>query len=99
MTSEWPGRAQTVHGPGVNLPSMNLTGVTPILYASDFARSMDYFVDKLGFRKLWDWGTPPTFGAVGRGHIELFLCFGSQGQPGTWLSIFLDDVDELHADL
>jgi hypothetical protein len=78
---------------------MMLTGLTPILYVSDFARSMSYFVDKLGFQKLWDWGTPPTFGAVGRDHIELFLSAGGQGQPGTWMSIFLDDVDNLHEEL
>jgi catechol 2,3-dioxygenase-like lactoylglutathione lyase family enzyme len=78
---------------------MNLTGLTPILYASDFARSMDYFVDKLGFRKLWDWGTPPTFGGVGRDHVELFLSLGAQGQPGTWMSVFVHDVDDLHEEL
>jgi catechol 2,3-dioxygenase-like lactoylglutathione lyase family enzyme len=78
---------------------MMVTGLTPILYASDFQRLMDYFVDKLGFRKLWDWGAPPTFGAVGRDHAEIFLCQGGQGQPGTWLSVFVEDVDELHAEV
>src|SRR5262245_14479446 len=78
---------------------MKVSGLTPILYASDFQRTMDYFVDKLGFRKLWDWGSPPTFGAVARDQSEIFLCQGGQGQPGTWLSIFVDDVDELHDEL
>jgi hypothetical protein len=80
-------------------PQPRITGLTPILYASDFARTMGYFVDKLGFRKLWDWGTPATFGGVARDTIEIFLCQGGQGQPGTWMSIFVDDVDELHAEL
>lgn len=78
---------------------MKVTGLAPILYASDFARSMTYFMDTLGFRKLWDWGTPPTFGAVARDQVELFLCLQSQGQPGTWLSVFVDDVDELHDEI
>jgi hypothetical protein len=78
---------------------MKIAGLTPILYASAFTPLMDYFVDKLGFRKLWDWGAPPTFGAVGRDQIEIFLCQGSQGQPGTWMSIFVDDVDELYDEL
>jgi hypothetical protein len=78
---------------------MKVTGLTPVLYASDFGRLMDHFVDKLGFRKLWDWGSPPTFGAVARDHAEIFLCQGGQGQPGTWLSVFVDDVDELHEEL
>jgi hypothetical protein len=78
---------------------MVVTGVTPILYASEFQRTMDYFVEKLGFRKLWDWGTPPTFGAVARDRTEIFLCQGGQGRPGSWMSVFVDDVDELHEEL
>jgi hypothetical protein len=78
---------------------MLVTGLTPILYASQFQPLMDYFVERLGFRKLWDWGSPPTFGGVARDHAEIFLCQGGQGQPGTWLSIFVDDVDELHEEL
>jgi hypothetical protein len=77
---------------------MSVTGITPILYASDFGRTMEYFVEKLGFRKLWDWGTPPTFGAVARDHAEIFLCEGNQGGPGTWMSVFVEDVDDLHED-
>lgn len=70
--------------------------ITPILYASDFQRSMSYFVDKLGFRKLWDWGAPPSFGAVGRDKVEIFLCQGRQGQTGTWMFVFVDNADALH---
>ena len=78
---------------------MAVHNLVPILYASDFARSMSYFTDKLGFKKLWDWGDPPGFGAVARDKIEIFLCLNGQGQPGTWMSVFVDDVDELHTEL
>ncbi|MGB7844500.1 MAG: bleomycin resistance family protein [Candidatus Acidiferrum sp.] len=70
--------------------------VVPILNVKNFAASMDYYQNKLGFRKKWDWGDPPTFGCVVRGKVEIFLCEGAQGQPGTWMSIFMDDVDALH---
>ena len=70
--------------------------VVPILNVKNFAASLDYYVDKLGFRKKWDWGDPPNFGCVTRGNVEIFLCEGAQGQPGTWMSIFVDDVDALH---
>ncbi len=70
--------------------------VVPILNVKNFAESMDYYVNKLGFRKKWDWGDPPTFGSVTRGKVEIFLCEGAQGQPGMWMSIFVDDVDALH---
>lgn len=78
---------------------MAVHNLVPILYVTDFARSMSYFTDVLGFKKLWDWGSPPSFGAVARDKIEIFLCLNGQGQPGTWMSIFVDDVDDLHAEI
>jgi hypothetical protein len=54
---------------------------------------MRYYTGKLLFEKLWDWGDPPTFGAVRLGKAEIFFCLRGQGSPGTWLAIFLDDVD------
>ena len=64
---------------------------------------------------MWDWGAPPTFGAVGCGVGEIFLSvdgqggrgrgtntttFGPtgdrQGDKGVWMSVFVDDVDEVH---
>ena len=70
--------------------------VVPILRVKNFAVAMDYYVNKLGFTKKWDWGAPPGFGCVTRGKVEIFLCEGAQGQAGTWLSIFAEDVDALH---
>lgn len=70
--------------------------VVPILNVKNFAASTDYYVGKLGFTKKWDWGTPPTFGCITRGKIDIFLCEGAQGRAGTWLSIFTEDVDALH---
>lgn len=67
----------------------------PILNVRNFAASLDYYVTKLGFAKKWDWGTPPTFGSVARDGVEIFLCQGGQGQPGMWMSVFMDDVDAL----
>jgi uncharacterized glyoxalase superfamily protein PhnB len=69
---------------------------TPILNVKNLQASMDYYVEKLGFEKMWDWGDPPDFGCVKRGKVEIYLCEGSQGQPGTWMSIFVDDVDTLY---
>lgn len=70
--------------------------VIPILRVKNFGEAMEYYVTKLGFQKRWDWGTPPTFGCVTRGNVNIFLCEGAQGQPGMWMSIFLEDVDALH---
>jgi hypothetical protein len=72
------------------------SGAVPILNVKNFAASADYYVNKLGFEKEWDWGSPANFGCVGRGDAQIFLCEGGQGQSGMWMSIFLEDVDALH---
>lgn len=71
-------------------------GLTPILSVKSVPESIDYYVKKLGFKMDWDWGTPPTFASVSRGKVCIFFCQGGQGQPGTWMSIFVDDVDALY---
>src|SRR5262249_5732120 len=78
---------------------MMMHNLVPILYASDFARTLSYFTETLGFKKLWDWGDPPGFGAVARDKIEIFLCQGGQGNPGTWMEIFVEDVDDLYEEI
>ena len=60
---------------------MNVQHISPILNVSDIAASFSWF-EKFGWRKLWDWGTPPGFGAVRCGHFEIFLCQGAQGGRG-----------------
>jgi len=46
------------------------------------AASFAWF-EKWGWKKLWDWGTRPTFGAVGSGKGAcIFLCQGAQGGRG-----------------
>lgn len=70
----------------------------PIFNVKSVPASIDYYVERLGFHKEWDWGSPPTFACVFRDSVRIFLCQGAQGAPGTWLSIFVHDVDALHED-
>ncbi len=56
-------------------------GLTPILNVSDLQQSFAWF-EKLGWTKLWEWGDPPDFGAVGSGTCEIFLCLDCQGGRG-----------------
>lgn len=56
-------------------------GLTPILNVSNIQESFAWF-EKLGWKKLWEWGDPPGFGAVGSGTCEIFLCMGGQGGRG-----------------
>ena len=55
--------------------------LTPILNVSDMEQSFAWF-EKLGWRKAWDWGQPPTFGGVCSGPCEIFLCLDGQGGRG-----------------
>lgn len=62
-------------------PRMSIRGLTPILNVSDLTASFVWF-EKWGWKKLWDWGVPATFGALGSGECEIFLCYGAQGGRG-----------------
>ena len=44
------------------LARMDAKAITPILNVSDIGASFAWF-EKWGWKKLWDWGTPATFGA------------------------------------
>src|SRR5262245_47145937 len=56
-------------------------GLTPILNVSNMQESFAWF-EKFGWKKAWDWGTPPNFGAVCSGECEIFLCADCQGGRG-----------------
>jgi len=91
---------------------MKVRCLTPILNVSNIVESFAWF-GKLGWTRLWDWGAPPTFGAVGCGSIEIFLCERGQGhggsrldaaaldeEVGVWMAWNLGtpaEVDEVHA--
>jgi catechol 2,3-dioxygenase-like lactoylglutathione lyase family enzyme len=70
--------------------------IVPILYSRDIAASLAFYTGVLGFQQSWDFGDPPTFGGVCKDSVEVFFCKEGQGQPGTWLSIVIDKVDEYY---
>jgi hypothetical protein len=80
------------------LSSNRFESAIPILNVKNVPNAIAYYVGKLGFRKEWDWGEPATFGCVVRDAVRIFLCEGAQGSPGTWISIFVHDVDALYED-
>jgi catechol 2,3-dioxygenase-like lactoylglutathione lyase family enzyme len=55
--------------------------ITPILNVSNIEESFAWF-ERLGWKKGWDWGEPPTFGGVCSGDCEIFLCLDGQGSRG-----------------
>jgi uncharacterized glyoxalase superfamily protein PhnB len=73
--------------------------ITPILRVRDVEASIAYYMERLGFTDCWRFGRPPTFGGARRDGLEVQFCKDCQGGPGTWMSIWVDDVDALHAEL
>lgn len=71
--------------------------VVPILYSSDVKRSTAYYIEQLAFDDKWEWDSDPTtFGGVQKDCVRLFFCLNYQGNPGTWLAINVDNVDEYY---
>ena len=70
--------------------------IIPILYVKNFAASIDYYVNVLGFTKDWDWGDPPAFGSVSRDDFSIMLSEGWGGHPGTWIWIGVEDAEAFY---
>jgi predicted enzyme related to lactoylglutathione lyase len=66
----------------------------PILRVSDMAATVRYYSEALGFVNA-DWGSD-GFTCVSRDKASIYLCRGSQGQPGTWCWIGVEDADALY---
>jgi hypothetical protein len=65
----------------------------PILRVADMSRSLNNYVNVLGFKNA-EWGSG-DFTAVTRDGAGIDLCRDGQGQPGTWVWIGVADVEAL----
>jgi hypothetical protein len=86
-----------------------LFGLRPILCVESVARSIQYYVESLGFRVGLTWSDKegrflrpgdegePTFALVGRGQVQLMLVQKAQGVPGMWLHLDVHTADQLDA--
>ncbi len=77
--------------------SVGFEGVCPILRVESVPKSLDYYVQVLGFKKDWDFpeGQAPFFASVSRGKCHIFLSEGDQGNPGTWIWVGVEDAEAL----
>ena len=75
---------------------------TTVMTVNNVLESMAYYRDKLGFDVAFEYGTPTFYVGLCSGEVTLHLVAADQTprQPGHGaVSIFVDDVDALHADL
>ena len=70
--------------------------IIPILNVKNFAASVDYYVNVLGFRLEWEWGDPPDVGSVERDGYSIMLVEGEQGHAGTWIWMGVEDGDQYY---
>jgi len=78
---------------GQTASAVPFDGVTPILRVGNLSASIDYYVQKLGFKVDWQ---DAIFASVSRGRCHIFLSQGDQGHPGAWVWIGVEDSDALH---
>ena len=72
-----------------------LENIAPILAVEDIPRSLQFYVDVLGFKKAV-WGDE-NFTSINRDNTGIYLCKGGQGSPGTWIWVGFDgDIFALH---
>ena len=69
-------------------------GANPILNVADMRRSVQYYVQVLGFTNA-TWGGD-DFTCVTRDDAGIYLSGSGQGQPGTWAWIGVEDVGALY---
>ncbi len=69
----------------------------PIFGVRDMAAAIGYYEAKLGFRKEWGWGDPPTFACVMRDETRLFLSQVDNPSRAT-VYVTVNNVDALYED-
>ncbi|GAA4181751.1 VOC family protein [Shinella granuli] len=86
---DWPALrtgAPTMHSTTENMPQGPiLSGAEPVLYVTDFAASLAFFTEKLGFSVDFAYGDPPFYGVVARDRAR--LCLRLVREP-----VFLGDI-------
>jgi predicted enzyme related to lactoylglutathione lyase len=73
--------------------------ITPILRVESIPVSVRYYVEVLGFQVDWGDDGVSDMVSVSRDGRPIMLCRGSQGQPGTWIWIGVEDVEPLFEEL
>ncbi len=68
-----------------------LVHINPILNVSDLHASIEFYTEVLDFELLGTFGEPADFGIIRWDEHEIYLCVNGQGQPGTWLALFVSE--------
>lgn len=70
--------------------------IIPILNVKNLSESIRFYTDTLGFKVDWGGEDGSTMASVSRDRCSIMLCEGSQGQPGTWIWIGVENISPLY---
>lgn len=80
--------------------STNFSHSAAILPVSDLSQSIDFYINKLGFEKTFEWGEPMYYAVVKRGGVGIHLTKRSDGaRPSKYhraLYIFVNDINAVY---
>ena len=80
-------------------PKARIECTNPILNVKDMFASLSHYTKVLGFKKAEWVHDGSTFALVERDGCGIYLSQGSQGEPGTWVWIGVEDIDAIHEEL
>lgn len=81
-----------------NLLNFRIENIAPVLSVQDLKRSLNFYVEILGFRNA-EWGDQ-NFTMITKDNTGIYLCEKGQGLSGTWIWIGFDgDIFQLHEQL
>jgi catechol 2,3-dioxygenase-like lactoylglutathione lyase family enzyme len=78
-----------------NASTIGVECIIPILSVKSLPASLRFYVDLLGFKVDWEAG---NMASVSRDGQAIMLCQGSQGHPGTWIWMGVEDIEPLFDD-
>ena len=81
--------------PAETLNVVTSEGVCPILRVNSLEVSIEYYVQKLGFKVDWE---SPYFCSVSRGRCHISLSEGDQGHTGSWMWIGVEHAEALFSE-
>jgi catechol 2,3-dioxygenase-like lactoylglutathione lyase family enzyme len=85
-----------------NVGSVTLGAFSAVFTVNDIARSLRFFVDRLGFKEQFRMGDPLSYAIVERDAVSVQLMPAVRNPEGLGRSIiyvFADGVDRLHEEL
>lgn len=80
--------------------SNNYSHSATIFPVSDLGKSIEFYLDKLGFEKTFEWGEPMYYAVVKKGGVGIHLTKRSDGgRPSKYhraLYIFVNNIEKVY---